>query len=327
MTDLDELRRPTGHVGQATTVEQHRAIAEVMAAVRLAQEVPRDEATAIRALAACTSRRSLAERAFYTFPRGGEDGTVRGTTVHLAREAARCWGNIHTALHELVRDDERGQSEMQVVAWDLQANARVAHTFIVPHVRDTKAGPRQLRTMRDLYENNANVGARRLRAAIFAVLPGWYLEQAEDDCRATLAKPPEDDKRPLQTRIAACLDRFGELGVTRGQLETHAGRPTAQWTELDLSDMLITYRSLRTGEITRDEAFPPAVVTVAEIVRAAPDGTPALGTRGQRRPAGRAGPSGGDPADPSEPDGGWPETRQPPPDTHITGQEVVTDGS
>jgi hypothetical protein len=68
--------------------------------------------------------------------------------------------------------------------------------------------------MRDIYENNANNGARRLREAIFAILPAWFKEEAKELCSKTLEGGGD---KPLAQRIADC----GE-GV-RGRVRGHRG--------------------------------------------------------------------------------------------------------
>src|SRR5690606_30100368 len=147
-------------IGQGTAVEQSRAAAEVQAAVVVAQQCPRNVPAAIAEMEQVCTQRTMAERAFYSFPRSGS--TVSGPTVHLARELARCWGNVQYGLIEMRRDDAYGESEMQAYAWDVQKNNRVSNTFIVPHRRDTRNGTQKLTDMRDIYENNANQGARRV---------------------------------------------------------------------------------------------------------------------------------------------------------------------
>jgi hypothetical protein len=156
---LPSERRPA-RIGQATAVEQSRAIAEVQAAVIVAQQNPRDTQYALQSMRDSCVNPRLAARAFFAFPRGGE--RVAGPSIHLARELARIWGNISYGVSEMLRDDDHGQSEMQAYAWDLETNARVATGFIVPHKRDTKRGVKTLTDMRDIYENNANNGARRV---------------------------------------------------------------------------------------------------------------------------------------------------------------------
>src|SRR4051812_6638163 len=109
-----------GGGGQSTSVEQSRAIAEVQAAIVVAQQCPRNVNEATRQMQDAVGRKALADRAFYSFPRGRE--TVTGPSVYLARELARCWGNIQYGLKELSRDDNIGESEMLVYAWDVQTN-------------------------------------------------------------------------------------------------------------------------------------------------------------------------------------------------------------
>lgn len=257
-------------VSQATAIEQSRAVAEVQAAVLVAQQNRRNKAFATEEMWEATDRRSVAERAFFKFPRAGT--TVSGPSVHLARELARCWGNIQFGVTELRRDDTKGESEMQAYAWDLETNARNATTFIVPHKRDTRQGVTELVDMRDIYENNANNGARRLREAIFAVLPGWFVDEAQERCRATLAEGDKADTRTLAQRIAASIQAFeAKLGITRGQLEAKLGRPSSQWTEHDLGDLTVSFRSVQNGEVSRDDEFPTARVTVDEIGAAPAD--------------------------------------------------------
>jgi hypothetical protein len=148
-----------GRLGQGTAVEQSRAVAEVQAAIVVAQQCPRNIQGALAEMRTSCQQLFLAEKAFYRFPRGGQ--TVSGPSVHLARELARTWGNVQYGLVEMRRDDEFGQSEMQAFAWDVEKNSRNSSTFIVPHFRDTKQGPKKLTDTRDIYEINTNNGSWR----------------------------------------------------------------------------------------------------------------------------------------------------------------------
>lgn len=259
----------TGGRSQATHVEQSRAIAEVQAAVLVAQAAPRDEAASIRAMEESCSQQALAEVAFFAFPRGGK--TVQGPSIHLARELARCWGNIQYGISELDRDDVSGRSEMQAWAWDLQANTRNSHSFIVPHTRDTREGAKPLTDMRDIYENNANQGSRRVREAIFATLPPWFQRRAIVLCRKTLG---DGGGKPLAQRIADAIGRFSVIGVSIEQLEESVGRVAAEWTEADIVDLGVKFKSIDHGDATADELFPRSVVSVDEIVAARSVGPP-----------------------------------------------------
>lgn len=252
---------PSTKLSQATAVEQSRAVAEVQAAVIVAQQVPRHIDDARAQMRQSCELQGMAERAFYRFPRAG--GTVSGPSVYLARELARCWGNVQYGLTELRRDDVAGESEMQAWAWDVQTNTRSSSTFIVPHKRDKKGGPVPLIDLRDIYENNANQGARRLREAIFSILPKWFTEEAEMICEQTMAK---GDGKPLEERIAGAIAAFEALGVDRARLETKLGRASDKWNAYDIAQLMVTHRSLQRHEVTIEDEFPQARVTAAEIV-------------------------------------------------------------
>jgi hypothetical protein len=261
--DVQQMLAPS-RVGQATAVEQSRAIAEVHAAIVVAQQCPRDVQQAIRDMRDSCRQKALAERAFFRYSRG--DGPVTGPSIHLARELGRCWGNIQWGINEMRRDDEYGQSEMQAWAWDVQTNSRSSNAFIVPHRRDTRNGPKALTDQRDIYENNANNAARRLREAIFAVLPTWFVEEAKDICNQTLN---DGGGKPLAKRVEEALNGFSLMSITEAQLEEKLGVPVAKWVERDVAQLGVIYKSLQRGETRKDEEFPassaPARVTVTEI--------------------------------------------------------------
>jgi hypothetical protein len=248
---LDRIaQRQPGRIGQATAVEQSRAVAEVEAAVIVAQRMPRDVTRAQADMERSCAQHALAERAFFRYSRGG--GQITGPSVQLARELARCFGNVQYGLVELRRDDAFGQSEMLAFAWDVQTNTRSSTAFIVPHKRDKRGGPEQLTDMRDIYENNANNGARRLREMIFAILPGWYTESAIAACYETL----NGDDGELPQRVASCIDGYAKRGVTQTQLERKLGAPRSAWAAPDLATLQVIWRSLVRGEVTREAEFP-----------------------------------------------------------------------
>jgi hypothetical protein len=247
-------------VGQQTAVEQSRAVAEVQAAIYVARQFPRDVGRSRTAMQSACGSMALAEKAFYRFPRAG--GAVEGSTIHLAKTLAQAWGNIQYGVSEMRRDDNYRQSEMQAWAWDVEANTRHVLTFIVPHAKFAKGKVEALIDLRDIYENNANNGARRLREAIFAVIPDFFIDEAEELCRDTLAK---GDGKPLPERIDGAVKVFQQLGINADRLEQKLGRPREQWNGADLAQLLITHKSIQRREIAVDEAFPQARITGAEI--------------------------------------------------------------
>lgn len=263
---IQPTHRPNLPASQGTLIEQTRAEAEVKAAVAAAKSFPRDLNAAMTGMRESCKQPALAERAFFQFPRGGQK--VTGPTVHLARELARVWGNIQYGITELSRDDVKGESEMQAFAWDVQTNTRSAQIFIVPHIRDTKGGGQKLTDMRDVYENNANMGARRVREAIFAVLPPWFTEEAKALCMKTLQG---DTEKPLAARVADAVAAFEQRGISAAQLEAKLGRPASKWDGPDLGRLNVTYQSLSRGESTIAEEFPSKPVTVDELTGEIPE--------------------------------------------------------
>lgn len=259
---------PAPRTGQATEIEKSRAGAEVFYSVLAAKQSPRDEDYARGAMQRACSMKRLAERAFFRLSRSGS--AITGPSVHLARELARCWGNVQYGLIELRRDDTAGESELQAFAWDLETNTRSTHTFIVPHTRDVKVNGerrrRPLESAQDVYENNANAGARRVREAIFGVLPDWFVEEAQEICRATIER---GDGTPLAQRVKDAIAAFAEFKVTEAQLVAKLERPASKWTASDIAHLTTIYNSLKHKEIDKDQEFPATAegkVTAAELV-------------------------------------------------------------
>ncbi|WP_406418319.1 hypothetical protein [Streptomyces sp. NBC_01614] len=247
-------------VGQGTAVEQSRAVAEVQAAIYVARQFPREIGRSRNAMQSACASMALAEKAFYKFPRAG--GTVSGPSIHLAKACAQSFGNIQYGVTEMRRDDEYRQSEMQAWAWDVEANTRHVLTFIVPHAKFAKGKVEALIDLRDIYENNANNGARRLREAIFAVIPDWFTEEAGELCRETLNK---GDGKPIEQRAEGAIGVFKTLGVSEERLEQKLGRKKQQWTGADIAQLLITLKSIQRRDIAVEEEFPQARITGGEI--------------------------------------------------------------
>lgn len=247
-------------IGQATAIEQARAVAEVQAAVVVAQQVPRDMARAEAEMKDVCARLSMANRAFYAVPNRGT-----GPTVHLMRELARIWGNVQYGVHELRRDDDAGISEVQAFAWDVQTNTRSTRTFVAPHARMKGKERQKLTDLGDIYLSNQNVGARAVRECIATILPTWFTEDAQDICRKTLE---QGEGKPIAERISNMVNGFAGLGITVPQLETRAGKKRGSWGPGEVASLGVDYTSITRDGLDRDEIFPPARVTADEIKKA-----------------------------------------------------------
>jgi hypothetical protein len=270
--DLERLSQPRAiqlASSEATAVEQARAVAEVAAAVRVAQDCPRDTASAIREMQTACSQPALAERAFFSLPRAG--GKIEGSTVHLARELARCWGNLDYGIRELRRDDEAGVSEMQAWAWDQQANVRSSRSFVVPHAIMAGKGAdkrrKALTDLGDIANNNNSVAARAVRETIFTVLPVWFREQAESIASKTL-QGEGDGRTPDQRKADAVAHYEQAWNVTRDQLEKRLGRTLADWTSQDIGFLQVLTGEMSRGEKRVENEFPTeqaSLVTADDI--------------------------------------------------------------
>ena len=235
-------------INQGTiAIEASRAIAEAQGKLVIAKRFPRDEVQSYaKAMEAC-QRPTMAAKAFYSFPRGGQ--TVEGPTIRFAEELARCWGNIDYGIKELSQDD--GKSEMQAYAWDLETNAQSVQNFTNPHKREktdkrTKTVVMETLTgQRDIYENNANMATRRLRSRILAILPAWFVEDAIAECKKTLAG---QNDTPLIDRVKKMVVQFAKLGVTQEMIEKRLKRKVDTMTSDDFVEYVGIYNAVKGGE-------------------------------------------------------------------------------
>ena len=232
MAQMDNLNQGT------VAIEASRAIAEAQGKLVIAKRFPRDEVACFANMSKACSRKGIAEKAFFSYNRGGS--TVSGCTIRLAEELARCWGNIDYGIKELSQDD--GKSEMQAYAWDLETNAISVQNFTNPHIREVKGVAKKLTSQRDIYEINANMGARRLRSRILAVLPADFVDEAIRLCKQTLAGNSDE---PLIDRVKKMVVAFEKLGVSQEQIEKRLKRKITTMTADDFVDYIGIYNSLK----------------------------------------------------------------------------------
>ena len=235
MAHMDKINQGT------IAIEASRAIAEAQGKLVIAKRFPRDEVQSYaKAMEAC-QRPTMAAKAFYSFPRGGQ--TVEGPTIRFAEELARCWGNIDYGIKELSQDD--GKSEMQAYAWDLETNAQSVQNFTNPHQREQGKKMVTLTIQRDIYENNANMATRRLRSRILAILPAWFVEDAIAECKKTLAG---QNDTPLIDRVKKMVVQFAKLGVTQEMIEKRLKRKIDTMTSDDFVEYVGIYNAVKGGE-------------------------------------------------------------------------------
>ena len=247
MAQMDKINQGT------VAIEASRAIAEAQGKLVIAKRFPRNEVDAYaKAMEAC-QRPTMAAKAFYSFPRGGQ--TVEGPTIRFAEELARCWGNIDYGIKELSQDD--GKSEMQAYAWDLETNAQSVQNFTNPHQREQGKKMVKLTSQRDIYENNANMATRRLRSRILAILPSWFVEDAIEECKKTLAGRNDT---PLIDRVKKMVVAFAKLGVTQEQIERRLKKKIDTMNADDFVEYTGIFNAIKQGESKIADWFESAPV-------------------------------------------------------------------
>lgn len=240
---------PMENINQGSVaIEASRAVAEAQGKLILAKQYPRDENAAYNKMIMACSRMGLAQKAFYSYPRGGE--TVSGPTIRLAEVLARCWGNVEYGIKELSQDN--GKSEMQAYAWDLETNTMSVQNFTNPHAKEVKGKIRNLTSLRDIYENNANMGGRRLRSRILAIMPADFVEAAVEECRRTLAG---QNSEPIQDRVRKMIVAFSKFGVTEAMIEKRLKHKLDAMSPEELTDYIGIFNSMREKQTTVSDWF------------------------------------------------------------------------
>ena len=255
---------PTSDINQGTVaIESSRAVAEAQGKLLIAKKFPRNETEAFsKAIQSC-QRTGLASKAFYSYPRGKE--TITGVTIRFAEELARCYGNLDYGIKEL--SNSNGQSEMQAYCWDLETNTMSLQNFTNKHIRESKYGNTELKSQRDIYELNANMGARRLRSRILAILPPDLVEACIQECKKTLAG---DNTIPFIDKVNNMVVAFQKLGVSKEQLEKRLNHTVESITEQELLEMRGIFNGIKNKETKVSEWFeqPRTASALTEAINA-----------------------------------------------------------
>lgn len=235
-----------------------REAQEVQVAMVAAKKFPRDNITAYNRIMADCTRRSLAEKAMYEYPRGGQ--IITGPSIHLARALARGWGNLDSGFKVL--ESTAKESTVMAYCWDLETNYRETKVFTVQHIRETKKGAYPLTDSRDIYEAVANQAARRERACILSVIPADVVDAAIGQCNATLAG---GNKKPLVDTVRDMVRIFQEeYGVTAEMLEAYIGCKKEAFSIQSVIRLRNVYTTIKDGSASVDQYFDMSAVAPAQ---------------------------------------------------------------
>ena len=228
--------------------EHTRKATEVQVSMAIAKRFPRDSQVAYLNIMESCKRKSLAEKAMYSYPRGNQ--TVMGPSIRLAEVLAQNWGNMDFGLLELDRND--GESSVMAYAHDLETNVKRTTVFQVAHRRDTRQGSKKLTDERDIYEMVANMGARRLRACILNVIPGDIVEEAMKECHKTNSGRTNE---PIKDRLRKMLNAFSSINVNNGMIERFLEHPLENTSEDELNELRAIYTTIKDGEKKVEDYF------------------------------------------------------------------------
>lgn len=229
-----------------------RELAEIHGQMQIARMNPRSPVKAMDQILNSFARPGLAESGMYEYARGGQQ--VTGLSIRSAEALAQHWGNIRTGVKELTRSG--GQSEVQAYAWDLETGFYSERTFHVKHWRDTKKGGYQITEERDIYELVANMGARRQRACILAIIPGDVKEAAERQIHTTMKANIQVTPDSIQAMVKYFEDEFC---VTKAMIEARIQRRVDSIVPAQMLQLKRIVQSLKDGMGTPADFFDLAV--------------------------------------------------------------------
>lgn len=252
-----------------------RETAQIQSMMVIAKKFPRNEKMVLDRILNDCQRPGLAEKALYSYARGGTE--ITGPSIHLAKAIAKRWGNMTSGIVEL--EQRNGESVCEAFALDLESNYKESKTFTVPHVRSTKRGSYRLEDPRDIYELVANNGSRRERACILSVIPGDIVETAVEQCvntmRAQADTSPENVKRMVERFLK-------EFNVGKEQIEKRIQRRIDSITPAQMVSLRNIYNSLKDGMSSPAEWFEPEVEEKAEAKTGNDRAASALGMKKEK---------------------------------------------
>jgi hypothetical protein len=231
-----------------------RAQAEIQSSIIIAKKFPRDVTKGYMELQKSARRPTFARKARYSFPRGGQE--VAGPSVNLAREAARCWGNIRYGVTMMPTEDD--EEWIQIEAW-----AHDAETNTWAYAQDRFPNKVQRRNKgwvkpdeRDRRELVNRRGAISVRNALLQLLPFDVIEDAVNACLATTrAAASQDLEENREDTIRKLVMAFEQMGVTKEMIEKRLGHSTELTDAAELDELRSVWHSMHDGNTNRNDHF------------------------------------------------------------------------
>jgi hypothetical protein len=268
MTAQQPRNNPHGGISAGSVaVESERAIAEVHAVILVAQSVPRDwNKIHAEVMSACKSV-SFAEVAFYSKPQG--NGVVTGPSIRMAEQLKSAINNLDCSVKVLSRTND--QSEVEIMVWDTEKNARWRSVKIIPHARYTRNnGLTKILDPAEINQLINNVASKEKRGLILSAVPKWLIEDAVQECRRTLTG---NNKESIDSRVRKMATAFEKYGVKTEHLERYLKHGLNTTMVDELADLRGIFNAIRDGappseffgaEAIGNDDQPAAVKVIAE---------------------------------------------------------------
>jgi len=243
---MNEQLIQAGSQTSGTGIESSRAQREIEGRIILARKFPRDIGIVRdKTLAACRIV-SFAEKALYQYSRKDGDGRkviIKGASIRLGEEMAKAMTNFSYGMREMDSGDD--WTEVQSFAWDIESNVSETRDFKVMHYRKAGVSIRKITDPRDVYEMVANMGSRRMRACILALVPYYIQEEAITECDKTVMGTIAG--KAGSKRAKKMLDAFAELKISEAVIEAKYKKKLKNFSPSDYSDLVSIFNSLKDG--------------------------------------------------------------------------------
>lgn len=251
-TQTDLASREVGAVSAVAREES-----EIKAAIVVAKNFPRDEAACYARVMKSCQRPGFAECSAYSFPRGGQQ--VSGPSVDLAREMARCWGNIRYGLRIVSADKDW----VHIKGWalDLETNNYIEaedkfQKLIQRKNKRTGTTEWVSPDERDLRELVNRRGAILVRNSILQILPPDVTDDAMERCSETMRKAARGDiEQSKEQSIRRLVMAFDTLSISADMLAKRLGHELNLINVDELAELRKIYKAIADGVAKRDEYF------------------------------------------------------------------------
>lgn len=246
----------TGELASTAAAAQSKATIE--AAYIIALNRPRNVDDARAAILKACKRPRFAEAARYSKPVGGQ--AIVGPSIRFAEQAIQAYGNIRVASSVIHEDNNIRVLHVSVT--DLETNISYGQDVTLQKtVERSRVRPGQIVISQRTNSNNqttyivqatedelankvAAAQSKIIRNSGLRLIPKDIIEEAMELCEKTLSEGGEDPDA-MRKKI---VDSFAELGIKAAELEAYLGRPLAQVTPKDRTQLAMIYRTIRDGE-------------------------------------------------------------------------------